>query len=83
MYRTAVATLALLAFASNANADRPVTDQERQQLVAAVSAAGCTGGKFEHDDGKFEVDDAMCNDGLKYDLDFDASFKLIKKERDN
>lgn len=35
---------------------------------------------MEFDDGKFEVDDAKCSDGKTYDLDFDASFKLIKKE---
>jgi hypothetical protein len=64
-------------------ADRPVTDQERTQLVAAMQAQGCTGGKMEFDDGKFEVDDARCADGNTYDLDFDRSFKLIKKDKDD
>ncbi len=64
-------------------ADRPVTDQERTQLVAAVQAQGCTGGSMEFDDGKFEVDDARCADGKKYDLEFDAAFKLIKKDVDD
>ena len=61
--------------------DRPVTDDERAKLVAAVAAQGCSGGKMEFDDdGHYEVDDARCNDGRKYDLKFDTAFKLIKKE---
>jgi hypothetical protein len=61
-------------------ADRPVTDQERARLVEAVAAQGCSGGKMEFDNGKFEVDDAICADGKKYDLDFDPAFKLLKKK---
>jgi hypothetical protein len=64
-------------------ADRPVTDQERTQLVAALQAQGCAGGSMEFDDGKFEVDDARCADGKQYDLDFDTAFKLIKKDLDD
>lgn len=69
--------------------DRPVTDQERPKLEAAVQAAGCSGGKMEfdadkstaHPSGKFEVDDAMC-DGKKHDLVFDPGFKLVSKKLD-
>jgi hypothetical protein len=32
------------------------------------------------DDGHYEMDDATCRDGRKYDLKFDARFRLIKKE---
>ena len=64
--------------------DRPVTEDERLKLVAAVTAQGCSGGKMEFDDdGHFEVDDAKCNDGRKYDLEFDASFNLTKKKIDD
>jgi hypothetical protein len=71
------------------SADRPVTDQERSKLTDAVKAAGCSGGKMEFDDdkgashpnGKFEVDDAIC-DGKKFDLAFDPEFKLLKKKPD-
>ena len=69
--------------ATYAAADRAVTAEERAQLVAAMAAAGCEGGEMEFDDGKFEVDDARCADGKEYDLDFDRSFKLIKKELDD
>ena len=48
-------------------AGRAVTDDERAKLVSAVSAQGCSGGKMEFDDGKYEVDDARCNDGKTYD----------------
>lgn len=64
-------------------ADRPVTDEERAKLLAAMTVEGCSGGEMEFDDGKFEVDDARCADGKEYDLEFDQSFKLIKKELDD
>ena len=58
---------------------RPITEAEKAKLAAAVAAAGCSGGTMEFSDGMFEVDDAVCADGKKYDLDFDPSFRLIKK----
>ena len=39
-------------------ADRPVTQQESEQLEAALKEQGCSGGKMEFDDGKFDVDNA-------------------------
>ena len=75
--------LVLVALTSTtALAGRPVTDQERAKLEEAVKAQGCSGGKLEFDDEKFEVDDATCSDGKKYDIDFDQAFKLIKKKAD-
>jgi hypothetical protein len=63
--------------------DRPVTDEEKTKLTAAVTAEGCTAAKMEFDDdGHYEVDDARCGDGRKYDLKFDKNFKLIKKDPD-
>jgi hypothetical protein len=70
--------------------DRPVTDQERPKLEAALKEAGCSGGKMEFDDdkgashpnGKFEIDDATCQDGKKYDLTFDPGFKLLTRKID-
>jgi hypothetical protein len=38
--------------------------------------------EFDEDDRQFEVDDAICNDGRKYDLKFDAGFKLVCKNLD-
>jgi hypothetical protein len=74
-------SLAFLA-TTPALAGRPVTDQERTKLEDALKAQGCSGGKMEFDDGKFEVDDATCADGKKYDLDFDKAFALTKKKLD-
>jgi hypothetical protein len=65
--------------ANELHAGRAVTDEERPKLLAALQAQGCSGGKMEFDDGKFEVDDATCSDGKRYDLDFDTSFRLIRK----
>ncbi len=80
---------AVLATSAPAN-DRPVTDQERPRLEAALKEAGCSGGKMEfdddkaaaHPDGKFEVDDATCQDGKKYDLTFDPNYKVLTKKLD-
>ena len=65
-------------------ADRQVTGDERAKLVAAVQAEGCSGGKFEmdEDDQQFEVDDAVCADGKKYDLKFDMQIRLKRKNLD-
>lgn len=80
MQITLMGLVAVLLMASDAIAGRAVTEEERTRLVAAVTAQGCSGGKMEFDDGKFEADDAVCGDGKKYDLDFDTSFRLIKKK---
>ena len=65
-------------------ADRQVTEDERAKLSAAVQAEGCSGGKFEldEDDQQFEVDDAVCADGKKYDLKFDRQMRLKCKNLD-
>lgn len=82
--RRLLSAMALAALATTAAwADRPVTDAERAKLVSALQAEGCSGGEMEFDDGKFEVDDARCADGKKYDFDFDSSFKVTKKVLDD
>jgi hypothetical protein len=93
MRRVMLASAILFLATGAALADRPVTDAERARLVEAVAAQGCSGGKMEFDtsntpagstqNGKFEVDDAICADGKKYDLDFDQAFKLLKKKLEN
>jgi hypothetical protein len=69
----------LLAIAATALASRQVTADERAKLVAAIAAANCSGGKMVWDDKHYEVDEVMCNDGRRYDMKFDASFKLLDK----
>ena len=73
----------LILVATAVPADRPVTEEERTKLLSAIAAEGCSGGKMEFDDGKYEVDDAKCSDGRTYDLKFDGEFRLIKKERED
>jgi len=80
-----IVSIAVLAVSTlPALADRQVTEDERAKLVAAVQAEGCSGGKFEFDDDdqQFEVDDAVCADGKKYDLKFDPQMKLKRKNLD-
>ena len=80
-----IASMAILALSAlPALADRQVTEDERAKLSAAVQAEGCSGGKFEmdEDDQQFEVDDAVCADGKKYDLKFDMQMRLKRKNLD-
>ena len=84
--RILLISVALLAIVTMpAKADRPVTDAERAKLMVAVVAQGCAGGKMEwdEDDRGFEVEDAVCNDGLKYELKFDADFVFKGKKADD
>jgi hypothetical protein len=78
-----LALMTMIALPESA-ADRPVTDAERGRLVAALAAEGCTGGRMEwnDDDREFEVDDATCRDGQRYDFEFDAQYRMTKKELD-
>jgi hypothetical protein len=67
-----------------AQADRPVTDEEKAKLLPAIEAAGCTGGTLEvEDDEGYEVEGAKCGDGQIYDLEFDKEFRLTRKESDD
>jgi hypothetical protein len=80
MHRLPVALVLSCLLAAPAFADRPLSADERARLSAAIATIGCSGGKMEFDDGRFEVDNARCNDGRNYDLKFDAAFNLVKKE---
>jgi hypothetical protein len=51
-------SLILILSTGTALADRPVTQEESERLQAALKEQGCSDGKMEFDDGKFEVDDA-------------------------
>jgi hypothetical protein len=82
--RFLIAIPVLVALAVPAKADRPLTEAERARVMQAVQAQGCSGGKMEYDedDRQFEVDDAVCADGKKYDLKFNAEFQFIRKNLD-
>ena len=82
--RLIISTVSLAVAVLPALADRQVTEDERAKLSAAVQAERCSGGKFEldEDDQQFEVDDAVCADGKKYDLKFDMQMRLKRKNLD-
>jgi Peptidase propeptide and YPEB domain len=80
--RAHLAAIVLVLMAAPAAAGRPLTEEETLRLTAAMAEEGCSGGEMAFDDGKYEVDNAVCSDGRAYDLAFDARFRLIKKERE-
>jgi hypothetical protein len=82
--RYLIAIPVLVALAVPAQADRPLTEGERARVIEAVQVQGCSGGEmeFDEDDRQFEVDDAVCADGKKYDLKFGADFQFIRKNLD-
>ena len=69
---------------ANALADREPTAEERVQIEQVLRDAGFTAwGEIEFDDDEWEVDDAVAEDGKKYELKLDKSLKIIKRERDD
>lgn len=85
-----VATLGLAALPAlpvmSARADdRPPTAEERRQIEAALRRHGFVRwGKIELDDGRWEVDDAVREDGRKYELELSTvDFSIVKLERDD
>ncbi|MEP9347616.1 PepSY domain-containing protein [Xanthobacter sp. KR7-225] len=78
-----VLAFALVAAGAARAQDRPVTDDERAKVTAALSAHACQPGSIEMDDGLFEVDDAVCADGKRYDFKFKADMTLIEKTRED
>ena len=75
--------LICISIPSIALADGPPSDSERSKIVAAMAEVGCSGGRIEKDDGGFEVDDATCDGTPNFDLDLNASFKVIRKQQDD
>jgi hypothetical protein len=79
----ALALAVLAAPLTAASADRAPTAEERSRIEAALRAEGfARWSDIEHDDGRWEVDDAVAADGAKYDLKLDDTFKIIKRDRD-
>ncbi|WP_419912350.1 hypothetical protein [Hoeflea sp.] len=64
--------------------ERPVTEQERARIDAALALEGCSGGiaEFDYDDNRYEVDRALCGHML-YEFDLDRDFNIVSKERDD
>lgn len=77
---------ASLAFGAGAAlADEKPSAAELEKITAAAKAWGCSGGEVEKESessGLYEIDDAKCSDGKKYDLKLDKDFKIISVTAD-
>jgi hypothetical protein len=62
------------------HADRALNETENAQVRSALSAQGCYEGRFELDDGQYEVEAAKYSDGKTYELKFDSAFQLLEKK---
>lgn len=81
----AAAVLASATLASTASADdRPPTPEERAEIGSILKANGFTSWRkieYDHDDRKFEVDDAVSAKGV-FDVDI-RNGKIIKIDRED
>lgn len=80
MKRQLLAAVLVMSCAAPAFADRPVTGEEQAKLVALLAAQSCQGGRLYVDDGIFEIDNATCADGHKYDFKYSPEFKMLDKD---
>ena len=80
-----LAALALfLAVAPAAQADTPVSPEQKAKVEAMLRQEGFTKwSEIELDDGMIEVDDAVDAAGKKFDLKLDpTSFAIVKRKAD-
>lgn len=83
MIRSIALAAGLAVLATAALADEKPSAAEAEKIKAALAALGCEGGEMEKEsNGKFEIDDAKCKDGVEYDIKLDKDFKLIRMDRD-
>ncbi|MFG0286117.1 MAG: PepSY domain-containing protein [Phycisphaerales bacterium JB039] len=75
----------LLVQPAQADDDRPVTSEERAAIEQVLAAEGCEGGRYEFDidDNEYEVEDAICADGQRYDFELDTLFQITDRDRDD
>ena len=85
LHKLAIAAFTAVFFTGAAVADTPPNAQERATIEIALKNAGFTSWEdIELDDGRWGVDDAVHQDGGKYDLELDPnSYAIIKRERDD
>lgn len=80
MTRLGIAAIILAASSSIALADDKPSADEATKITATATAWGCEGGVAEKESegtGVYELDDAKCKDGNRYDLKLDKAFKVI------
>jgi hypothetical protein len=80
-----VGLLSVIPFATVAYADRPVTAEEQGKIAEALQAQSCEGGEvwFDEKSQYFKVEDARCEDGRLYELEFDQSFEMLEKNAES
>lgn len=84
-FATALMALAfMIAPGASLADDRDPTPEETASVTEALKAQGCT--SFDDIDveknGAFDIDDAVCSDGKKYDFTLDAQFGVLSKTED-
>lgn len=68
-----------------ADEDRDATSDERAKVAEVLKKQGCP--SFDDVDfifrsNLYKVDDAICNDGKKYDIVLDKNFQIVSKQED-
>jgi hypothetical protein len=56
---------------------------QNSYLPLRLKAAPAVKMEWDDDDREFEVEDAVCADGRKYDLEFDADYLFKGKEEND
>ena len=49
------------------------------EIERVLASIGCQGGRFEFDtdDNEFEIENTVCADGKRHEVDLDLSFKIV------
>ena len=80
-------TLIVLLMAGCAQPDREKTrnSEDSPAIATALAAEDCKGGDiyFNEEESVYEVVNARCSDGHRYDLRLDTSFNVITKQRED
>jgi hypothetical protein len=77
-----VTALTLALSAGVASAQERITRVEAANLMRAMAALGCSGGRISIEDRQYEVSDVLCRDGRTYVLTFGPNFELLEKVED-
>ena len=68
--------------------DRNPTPQELARIKQVLGTQGCTfinvdDVEFQLNSNVYEVDDAICQNGISYEFYLDQNFNIIRKEQDD
>lgn len=83
-FRNPACALALALIVSPALAAGTPSDDELSKVKKTLSDWGCTGGEVKKEaesGGVYEIDDATCKDGNKFDVKLDQDFAVISFSR--